>query len=64
MTPPHQDDAPRLYVLRIWFEHDGLLQVWRASIRLQDQRRAFSSPHDLLSFLEAEVARDGPDRNG
>ena len=47
--------SSRWYVLRVWFEHDGPHLVWRASMRLNDQRLYFASPDALLTYLSREV---------
>lgn len=50
---PLQQGEHALYLLRIWHEYEDDCLIWRASVKppYENQRRFFSSPDALLSYL-------------
>lgn len=50
---PLQQGEHALYLLRVWYESGDDRLVWRASVKppYENQRRFFTSPDELLSYL-------------
>ncbi|MFC4453901.1 hypothetical protein [Deinococcus sonorensis] len=46
-----------VFLLRVWYEFDGSLPVWRSSLLLphDPQRRYFATPGALMHFLGQHV---------